>query len=71
VEHLDLELTDGLSSFLNCGTDLRKEVYRRGVRLRENIHIIGGHARLRDENFFGAIDNEVAPRVIRTFIQVV
>jgi hypothetical protein len=48
VEHFDLELTDSLSTFLNCGANFRKEIYRRGLRFGENIHMIGGHALLRD-----------------------
>jgi hypothetical protein len=71
VEHFDLELTDSLSTFFDGRTDLRKEIYRGGLRLGEHIYMIGGHALLSDEDLFGAIYNEVTSRVIRTFVQIV
>ena len=71
MEHFDLKLTDSLSSFLDRRANLGKEIYRRGLRFCENIYMIGGHTLLSDKDLFGAVDDEVASRVIRTFVQIV
>lgn len=71
MEHLDLELTDSLSSLLHRTANLCKEIYRRGLGFSKNIDMIGGHSLLRNQHFLRTVDDKVSSRVIGAFIEVV
>ena len=65
VVQLDLELTDRLSALFNGTTNLGKEADGRGLCLREDVDMVGGHTFLGDEHFFGTVDDEIASLFIR------
>lgn len=68
MEHLHLELTDGLSALLDCTANFGEEVYGGWLGFGENVDVIRGHAFLSDEYLFRAVDDEISSRVIRTFV---
>jgi hypothetical protein len=70
MEHLDLELTDSLSSLFNGAADFSKEVDWRGLGLRKNVDMIRCHPFLCNENLFGSVDDEITSRIVRTLVQV-
>ena len=69
--HFDLKLADSLSTLLDSASNLGEEVYRRRLSFSEDVDVICGHSLLGNQDLFGSIDDEVASRVIRTFVQIV
>lgn len=71
MEHLDLELADGLSALFDSTTNFGKEVDRRRLGFGKDIDVIGGHTLLSDEYLLRPVDNKVTSRVIRAFVQII
>lgn len=71
VEHFHLELTYGFSTFLNGTTYFGKEADWRRLGLCENVDMIRRHTFLCDKDLFGSIYDEVSPRIVWTFVEVV
>lgn len=52
VEHLDLELTNRLSTLLYGTSNFGQKVNGGGLGFGEDVNMVGGHTLLRDQNLF-------------------
>jgi hypothetical protein len=71
MEHFNLELADGFATFFNCTANFRQKVYWRRLGFCEDVYMVGSHTLLSDEHLFGPVDNEITPRIVGAFIQIV
>lgn len=60
MEHFHLHGADGLATLFHRAPHFCQKVDGGGLGLCKDVYVIGRHAFLRDEHFFGAIDDKVS-----------
>lgn len=71
VEHLHLELTDGLPALLDGTSNFCEEVDGGWLGFGEDVDVVGGHSFLGNEDLFGAVDDEVTAGVVGALVEIV